>query len=218
MERMLDATVVIDYQNVHLTGANLFAPHVPYHEVLIHPLHYANQVIAARNGRQREGYAKARLAFVLVYRGLPSPEHDPRAYARNMAHKAEWEKDRRVSVTYRPLKYRYQYTATGQRATDISGLPIVVDKSEKGVDVLCALALVREVRLRDLVILASQDTDLEPALEEAVRIGRGKVETASWYEPTRRDSREIRPSRARLWNTRLSEQSFRAAQDPKDYA
>ena len=37
----LRAAFVIDYQNVHLTGAGLFEPHQPPHEHLVHPLHYA---------------------------------------------------------------------------------------------------------------------------------------------------------------------------------
>ena len=37
----LRAVLVIDYQNVHLTGAGLFEPHQPPHEHLVHPLHYA---------------------------------------------------------------------------------------------------------------------------------------------------------------------------------
>ena len=49
----LRALVVMDYQNVHLTGHDLFAPAgTPKHESLIHPLYYANQVIGARNHRQ----------------------------------------------------------------------------------------------------------------------------------------------------------------------
>jgi hypothetical protein len=93
---------------------------------------------------------------------------------------------------------------------------------EKGVDVLCALALIREARDPniDLVILASQDTDLEPALDEALSLGTAKVETASWYDNVdRRASKEIRPRKpARIWNTRLGVQAFVSAQDPKDYA
>ena len=69
-------------------------------------LHYANQLIEARNKSQRKGRPAARLERVLVYRGLPSAEHDPKPYARNLAQKTEWERDPRVKVTLRPLKYR----------------------------------------------------------------------------------------------------------------
>lgn len=55
---------------------------------------------------------------VLVYRGEPSPEHDPGGYARNQAQKARWERDSRVQVTLRPLKYQYARAADGRIATD----------------------------------------------------------------------------------------------------
>ncbi len=217
----LRAAVVIDYQNLHLTGAGLFEPNKAPHECLVHPLHYANQLITARNQNQREGRDAATLAKVLVYRGLPSPEHDPKPYARNLAQKAEWERDSRVSVTLRPLKYRYERTVDGGKATDANGAAIITGKEEKGVDVLCALALVREAQSPDidLVILASQDTDLEPALDEAILLGRAKIETASWFESSHhRASREIRPAGRRIWNTRLNARVFLAAQDRRDYS
>lgn len=56
---------------------------------------------------------------------------------------------------------------------------IVQGKKEKGINVLCALALVREASAADvdLVILASHDSDLAPALDEAIRLSSSKVET-----------------------------------------
>jgi hypothetical protein len=62
----LRAAVIIDYQNVHLTGAALFEPYKPKHECLIHPLHYASHLIRARNKSQRQGRPTARLERVLV--------------------------------------------------------------------------------------------------------------------------------------------------------
>ncbi|MGH3611578.1 MAG: hypothetical protein ACRDRK_02950 [Pseudonocardia sp.] len=83
----------MDYQNVHLTAHELFAvsKHLPRHESLVDPLHFANQLITARNRAQRPGMDHAVLAHVLVYRGQPSAEHDPKPYARNQAQKAHWE-------------------------------------------------------------------------------------------------------------------------------
>lgn len=217
----LRAAVVIDYQNLHLMGRSAFDPNCAPHECLVHPLHYGNQLVRARNANQREGQSAATLAKVLVYRGLPSPVHDADPYARNLAQRTEWERDPRVSVTLRPLKYTYERTADGRKATDELGKEIVTSKAEKGVDVLCALALVREARDPeiDLVILASQDTDLEPALDEALQIGTAKVETSSWYSPRAwARSKEIRPGGdRRIWNTRLNEQAFIACRDRKIY-
>jgi len=49
---------------------------------------------------------------------------------------------------------------------------------------MCALAVLRHARRQDidLVILASLDSDLIPALDEVVSIGQ-KVETISWWSP-----------------------------------
>lgn len=217
---VLRAVVILDYKNVHLVGLNLFEPYREPFEFLIHPLHFANQVIVQRNNNQRPGEPDAILSKVLVYRGLPSAEVDPKPYARNLAQQAEWETDDRVTVTLRPLKYRYEKTADGRKATDQTGRPIVTGKQEKGVDVLCALALMREARNPDIdvVILCSQDSDLEPALDEALALGAAKIETASWYDHlNRRASHEIRPAQQRIWNTRLGATAFWACCDPKDY-
>ena len=171
------ALVVMDYQNVHLTGHDLFAPNgLPKHESLVHPLHYANQVIGARNhklllpGGNGNGLEPAELAAVEVYQGQPSNKHDPKPYSRSMAHKSEWTRDRRVKVNYRPLRYYWDHQVGDYR------------KQEKGVDVLVALRVVRAAEEGDfdLVILASHDTDLEPALEDATERGSIEVGVATW--------------------------------------
>lgn len=180
----LRALVVMDYQNVHLTGHDLFAPAgTAKHESLIHPLYYANQVIGARNHRQvlagSAGGQHAELAAVEVYQGQPSNKHDPKPYGRSLAHKSEWTRDRRVKVNYRPLRYYWDHQLGDFR------------KQEKGVDVLVALRVVKaaEVSDFDIVILASHDTDLEPALEDAVERGSIAVETAAWKGGKRLASR-----------------------------
>lgn len=63
----------MDYQNVHLTGHELFAVSRdrPRHESLVDPLHFGNQLISARNRAQRPGMDHAELAHLLVYRGQP---------------------------------------------------------------------------------------------------------------------------------------------------
>lgn len=221
MTDLLRAVVIVDYQNLHLTGHGLFDRHAGKHEVLVHPGRYARKLIQVRNSAQRDGHHQAVLSRVLVYRGLPSAEFDPDPYAWNQAQKSEWEKDPLVHVTHRPLKYRFQYTKDGQRATDSSNTPIVTGREEKGVDVLCALALVRESLKEDvdLVILASQDSDLSHALDEALAYGKAKVETSSWFKPREfRRSKEIHPTGGRrVWNTRMDESSFIAVRDTKFY-
>lgn len=221
MSDELKATVVIDYQNLHLTGHGLFARYKSKHEVLVHPGYYARKLIQVRNSSQQEGYPAAKLNRVLVFRGLPSGEFDPDPYAWNLSQKSEWEKDPLVVVTHRPLKYRFEYTQDGTRATDAYGQYIIKGREEKGVDVLCALALVRESLLddTDLVILASQDSDLSHALDEVLDYGRARVETASWFQRgDRRSSKQVTPNgKRRIWNTRMDESAFNAVLDRRFY-
>ena len=202
--------MVIDYQNIHLSGHGKFCPEgVAIHESLIHPLYFANQVIlgrkAAMNARGTDP-GDVSLTLVDTYRGLPTNKEQPDHYRRSLAQRSEWTRDRRVSVTYRPLKYRWE---DGQRVA-----------REKGVDVLVALAVVRLVQSGDydLVILAAHDSDLEPALEQSVTAanvqeGRVKLETAGWQDCKRL---KAGPG-ATLWHTFLRGDSFVRARDLKQY-
>lgn len=225
VERYLRTSIVVDYQNVHLTGHGLFdsTRHLPRHLTLVDPLMSAIELLLARNLRQRRDMAAAVLERVLVFRGHPSPEHDPVGYGRNLAQKSHWERDSRVTVTLRPLKYEYRRDAAGRVATDTQGRKLPSGKpQEKGVDVLCALAAVREARdpSIDLVILASSDSDLAPVLDDVRRDGRAKIETFCWFDERRRIGYQIHPAdRSRpVWNTRLGEASFRRCIDPTDYS
>ncbi len=219
MTAELRTTVVIDYQNVHLVGHAAFDKHLPKHETLLHPALYARQLVSERNRRQRQGYARAVLAKVFVYRGEPSAEHDPYDYARSQRQKSHWEKDDCVQVTLRPLKYEYQRDAQGRPAILHDGSKIVTGKREKGVDVLCALAAVREAQDpdTDVIILASSDSDLAPALDEVLRLRSAKIETASWYDPTTRIDRALRGGTTQVWNTRLTATHFEASRDRTSY-
>lgn len=225
MTTTLRTVVVVDYQNVHLTGHGLFRStrHRPKHETIIDPLLFANRLIEERNRCQRPGYPLAELIQVFVFRGEPVQEHNPKGYARNQAQKAQWERDPKVNVTLRPLKYDYLRDANGQFATDHAGNKIVSGSPrEKGVDVLCALATVREAQNPnvDLVVLASSDTDLAPALDEVQRLGMAKIETCCWYDHTSRVGYQLHPTDRKrpVWNTRLSESAFLASWDPTGYS
>lgn len=163
------------------------------------------------------------LRQVEVFRGQPTAENDARGYARSLAQKAQWERDRRVTVTLRPLKYEYERDASGAHVHDASGNRIVVGSPrEKGVDVLCALAAVRAAQdsAVDLVIIASSDTDLAPTIDEVRRLGTAKVETFCWWDAHRRLGYRIHPTdRTRpVWNTQLPEEVFHACRDVTDYS
>lgn len=134
-----------------------------------------------------------------------------------------WERDARVRVTLRPLKYDYQRDTSGALVVGPDGKRLARGKPrEKGVDVLCALALVREVAKPDVdvVILASRDSDLQPALDEALLLESADLETTTWYDPDQPGRcRPLRPgdTKRRLWNTALREADFQLCWDRNSY-
>lgn len=202
--------LVMDYQNVHLTGHDMWCPNgEPAHLCLVHPVHYANQVVQTRNMvkrlvAERNGLPRPQdleLGSVHAYRGLPSNKYESRKYQRSLAQRAEWTRDPRCQVHYRPLKYR-------QRAQGF-------EVQEKGIDVMVALdVVVKAARLGepDVVILASHDTDLEPALEVASRMCPGQVETAGWM-----DGKRLGAKGASAWHTALPQDAFVKCRDLKVY-
>ena len=102
----LRVCVVIDYQNIHLTARDLFAsPGLPVHECLIHPLLFAEQVIALRATRQRDAtQQRAVLTAVRVFRGSQSNARDPYVYGISQRQRSQWTRDKRVDVVYRTLR------------------------------------------------------------------------------------------------------------------
>ena len=165
---MLRTSVVVDYQNVHLTAHDVFDPRGGRHDSLIRPMQFARRAITQRNSRQREGHEHAELARVTVYRGLPHDDYDWEQHRRSIDRAEQWRRDG-AEVELRDLKYRYQLAANGRPVVDLQGKKSPVGRpKEKGIDVLCALACVREAARPDVdvVILASRDTDLVPALDE----------------------------------------------------
>lgn len=225
--KTLRTVMIIDYQNVHLVGRARFrSGGEPTHLSLIHPLLYARRVVEKRNSRQAPGCSKASLEKVLVFRGQPDATLDPVGYGANMAQTHAWEEGNShiIEVTNRPLKYDYERDSEGRKLKDINGNYIQkpgTKPMEKGVDVLCALAAYRSAQRADidLVIVASIDSDLIPALH-AIQDSRGaKVETVCWgdkrYGPYGELSTEAgHPS---IWITRLDREDFEATVDRTTY-
>lgn len=206
----LSVKVVIDYQNIHLTGHELFVPEgIPKHQSLVHPLFFATQWVNVRSHvaameamrNQQPAPAPLRLDSVVVYRGLPSNKINPNAYRRNQAQKSEWTRDRRVQVNYRPLRYHW-----------VDGYN---EAQEKGIDVLVALDLVRSADRgdHDVLVLASHDTDMEPALAAALEGGRSAIETVGWA-----NCRVLKVPGTKLWHTTLHGNHFVNCRDRKDYS
>ena len=216
---MLQTTIVIDYQNMHNVAFKTWGEYLGYanlEQSLLHPYRLGQAIVDKRNSLMQEGYEPASLNRVLVYRGLPDPRYDPELNAYNLKEKAVWERCSCVSVTHRPLRYwGYVKNAVGgyDRLND-SG------KKEKGIDVLCALAVVAEAQSpsTDLVILASHDTDLSPALELAASRTTTKIGTVQCYNPVFHHTPKDLGHNLHLWNTRLDKDVFLHSLDPTDYS
>ena len=213
MSESLRMGVVVDYQNLHLSAADMFMPGRPVWEALIDPYRFACQLALARANTNGHNDRVAEVARVEVFRGQPIVEDDPVAHQRNLEQAQRWMRGHAttVGVHLHPLTYDWQLEC-GHR------VPIRDTRREKGVDVLCALTLVDMARsgLYDVVVLASRDRDLAPALDHADRVGRVKVEAAMWRDPTAQSESDsfLRTTR-RLWTTVMSEPYFRASLDPR---
>jgi len=228
---VLRASMVIDYQNVHMTAHDVFDPRGELHESLIHPVRFANRAIAERNARQREGMEHAVLARTIVFRGRHNVDHHWEQHRRCNDQAAQWDRDGAI-VELRDLKYTYQLGANREPVLDIRGKKIPVGRpKEKGIDVLCALALVREAVRPDVdvVVLASRDTDLVPALDEVFDLRSAdpqryaKVETVAWFnrhwcEENSVSGGALQPTAPRrIWNTNLDRACFEASIDRNSY-
>lgn len=228
MERV---AFIIDYQNVHLTARDTFDPGGEPHNSLIHPVLFAQRAILERNSRQREGYPAATLTRVTAFRGLPHVDHDWEQNRRCIDQKRRWVEDGAV-VELRDLKYKYQRDATGEEIVDEDGKKRPAGRPrEKGIDVLCALAAVREAAASDIdiVVLASRDTDLVPVLDEIFDFHGAdpekyaRVETVSWHNANAREENafnggSLQPRCGRrIWNTNLNRACYEASIDRNDY-
>jgi hypothetical protein len=190
--------LLMDYQNVHLTAHDRFAPPgTSPAKTQIHPLRFAEQALAVRNARQR---ATVDLVVVHVYRGVPSSRREPRLNAVAEGQRSQWTRDPRVVVWYRPLRYPSTWPAEPAR--------------EKGVDVKLAVDLIRlaDSGAVDVVVVASHDTDLEPALDLARSHGRTRIETAGWA-----GAKRLRVPGRSLWHTSLDPTGFANSIDPRRY-
>lgn len=227
----LRASIVIDYQNVHLTAFDVFNRRGERHDSLIHPVLFARRAIAERNGRQRAGYTPAEANRVLVFRGLPHVDHDWEQHRRCLDQKAAWERAG-AEVHLRALKYDFERDFRRRPILDVYGKKVPTGRPrEKGIDVLCALACVREAARDDvdIVILASRDTDLVPALDEVHDLNQAsperyaRIETASWHnhDAKAEGNRHLGSLRAtaprRIWNTNLNRACYEASIDRNDY-
>lgn len=195
------ACLLIDYQNIHLTGHDAFCPEgIPRHESLILPGSLARQIEDARHAKVPGSTANASIERVVVFRGMPSNRHQPEHYARSQAQFSNWTRDRRVEIAKRPLKYPSSWPSSPAQ--------------EKGIDVMLAIELVQLAISSefDVIIVATHDTDLEPAVEAAERLGAATIETAGW-----KGKKRLRGGDGRRWHTFLNGVAFVRCRDRAAY-
>ncbi|MCK9895968.1 NYN domain-containing protein [Frankia sp. AgB32] len=189
--------VFIDYQNVHFSARSRFLPaDAPRHHGHVDPGRVAERIVA---GRRFGG----ELTSVRVYRGRPSPDHQQAAARASDRQAARWERDPRVTVVRRQLRYPKSWP--------------VEPAQEKGIDVALAVDFVRLAceNAYDVGILFSRDTDLVPALEAVRDLESGlvHVEVASWTGASR-----IRfPDSQLPWCHYLGADDYEACRDDTDY-
>jgi uncharacterized LabA/DUF88 family protein len=211
---VLKTAVIIDYQNMQTTGLSRFLPEAKPRDYFLDPVKFSEVLIEHRNSKVPTAGLLADLTKIEVYRGLPSSTHDPRDHATNLEQKRKWMRDSRVNVTHRNLKYVLT------QSQDSKGNPKRFhSKMEKGIDVLCALAIMRNNASPhiDLVIVASHDSDLEPAIEEARALETGtKLETVSWLNLEFKNTRSKMSPKTTppIWNTALRLESYIASIEP----
>ena len=119
-----------------------------------------------------------------------------------MRQSAAWE-DSGVDVRWRLLSYPPGWPTAPPR--------------EKGVDVAIATDIV-SLALRDecdVIVVASADTDLRPAIEEARTRTRVKVEVAAWWGQRTRQRLSLRPN---VWCHWLRREDYEAVRDDTDYS
>lgn len=149
------------------------------------------------------------LEYVRVFRGEPSKDHSRIGQAACQRQVRFWNAQAAVTAVTRPLKYY----STG---VDPGGRPIW-EPREKGIDVLIAIHMVMGAQQDeyDTAVLVSADTDLIPAIEAVLDLGK-RCEVASWQGRTHRRSRLSVPGR-NVWCHWLSDRDYDLVEDPTDY-
>lgn len=187
----------IDYQNVHLSAHDQFARFSdPVHQSLIQPARFADVVLAARRARN---FDDVDLTEIHVFRGQPSRRHEGDQHSRVQRQASQWTRDRRVKMHLRTLRYPRDWPTSRAQ--------------EKGVDVELAIEVVRAAitSTADVIIVATRDTDVLPALALVQTSTASTVELVNWHGQS---ELKLEPQpRAIL----LKEAEYRRCRDPLSY-
>ncbi|WP_186365400.1 NYN domain-containing protein [Corynebacterium sanguinis] len=105
-----------------------------------------------------------------VFRGRPNPLRQPKPHSAFEHFAARWSQNESVVTHFRDLKY-------------VDHDPGFFTAMEKGVDVALAVQLINSAlspNSPDAIILMSNDTDLEPAVEFVLEQTSTHIEIAAW--------------------------------------
>ena len=198
--------VFIDYQNVYHCARDLFfasgkaAPWLGS----VDPFRLGE--LLCRLGHERD--PGRRLEGIRVYRGQPDSRSGLKLSQSFDRQVANWRQRPGVTVRTRPLRYH--------RVSKPGNKPAWVAR-EKGVDVMMALDISIGARSNnyEVAVVASADTDLLPALEDAASVGK-RVETATWGTPGLSRG-PLRIPGLNTWNHYLDKSLFNLVRDDTNY-
>ena len=197
----------LDYQNVYKGARETFGTEADdYTFGQIYPRRLG--LLLCDRGRPID--PDRELELVRVFRGAPSSKHNPRGQAACQRQVDEWNSQARVEAVTRPLKYYLAgWTASGDQQWTAR---------EKGIDVLIALSMLAGAinDEYDVAILMSGDSDLVPAIEQVLALGK-RCEVASWSSADRKRGRITVPGH-KVWCHWLDEGDYQHVSDPNDYA
>ena len=202
--------VFVDYQNVYHSAREAFGDPKSDPPTLGHVQPAALGALLVEFGQRH--YPDRELQQVRVYRGAPGPQSHPNLQAASSRQIAAWDRQRPlVEPVTRPLRYQpLEWDHTGRPTRWDTG-------REKGIDVLLALdvALGAVRDDYDVAVVVSGDTDLIPAIDEALRAGKW-VENAVWRAGDR-PPRPLRSTYRRIWSHYLDRGHFERVRDDTDY-
>ncbi len=203
--------VFIDYQNVYRGARAAFHNHAvdPHYFGQFHPVLLAEH-LAGDAGEART------LQEVRIYRGLPSSSRDGKGYGAARRQISAWQKDPRVTVVSRPIRY-----PDGWPNSHVDG----ERPQEKGIDVALALdfAIMGYEKRYDVGLMFSADTDLKPALEHIAdkrrAWGHPIPEVAAWSS-SQSQSRRLALSGAdrKVYCHWVGESTYESVRDNTNYA
>lgn len=186
--------IFIDYSNVHLVGHGLFARDLDRWSTHLSPQLLSRKITELRG-------SGSELSKIFLYRGSPDRFRDPEATKMFRDQKERWGADALFQGTYPPMLYG----------------PNRIRPKEAGVDVRLSLDFVKAAESKefDVVVLFSGDSDLFPAVQDAVRTTT-RVELAAWSAGPSTPGNLVSHQSIKsfhLWTHMLTEQTLWNCQD-----